>query len=500
MNTTELELIRSLTRDSYADFVREFWSTISAERLEWNWHMDVICEDLQKLALRVAAGQPKLHDELINISPGTSKSSLCSILYIPWVWTFMPHAQFIVASHSEKLALDLSNKSRDVIKSDKYRECFPEIKLRADQDTKGNFKNTKGGYRYAVGSGGTVIGFHGHFIIIDDPIDPNASLSEAELKSTNHWIKQTLRSRKVNKRVTVTIMVMQRLHQDDPAAQMKARKNVRHLCIPAETGFRINPPELADRYVDGLMDPDRLPREFLEEERLPTGMGEYGYAGQYGQDPVPAGGGMFKTHLLRWGRPPERFVATVRYWDKAATEGDGAYTVGVKGAMDHAGNIWVLDVARFRKDSYRREKVIKRVAQHDGRAVVVGVEQEGGSGGKESAEGTMRRLMQLGFRVRPLSPRGDKELRADEFSYYVNGGMVFLPERLRQGNTWVGWAAEYVDELKHFPFSTFKDQVDGSSGLLTCLVTKRRRVGGMRRAQAWKEEQARRPLAGRGPR
>lgn len=480
---TELDLVRSLCREDYESFVREFWETITKEPLLWNWHMSVICRDLQRLAERVFLRQPKEHDEVINIPPGTSKSSLCSVLFPPWVWTRMPEAQFICPSYSYDLSLDLSGKSRDCVKSEKYKACFPEIQLRSDQDTKGFFKNTAGGYRYAVGSRGTVLGFHGHFILIDDPIDPTRAVSEAEMMMTNHWIKQTLRGRKVDKRVTPTVLIMQRLHQDDPSAQMLERANVRHLCIPADLDYRVNPPELKAHYRDGLMDPVRLPADVLDEERSPAGLGEYGYAGQYGQDPVPAGGGMFKTDLIRTGQEPGEFKREVRYWDKAASENArGAYTVGVRMAEDFQGRFWVRNVIRVKRDSFRRERLILRTAKRDGHLTIVGVEEEGGSGGKDSARGTARRLR--GYRVKVLSARGDKELRADEFSVALNGGLVYLPDHQRdQHGNWTGWAKDYVEELKHFPFSKFKDQVDGSSGAFTVLNTGVRRVGGMRRGQ-----------------
>jgi phage terminase large subunit-like protein len=39
-----------------------------------------------------------------------------------------------------------------------------------------------------------------------------------------------------------------------------------------------------------------------------------------------------------------------------------------------------------------------------------------------------------------------------------------------------------VEELKYFPFSTYKDQVDASSGALTAVTRQRRQVGGMKRS------------------
>lgn len=464
------QLIASVCRDSFADFVKRFWKVVVPEDPVWNWHIPYICDEMQGVAERVFLGLPRENDVIVNVSPGSSKSTIASIMFTPWVWTRMPHARIIGASYAYPLALDLSRKCRDVVRSDLYRACFPEIQLREDQDTKGYFANTKGGMRYAVGSGGSVTGMHGHFIVVDDPLDPNQAVSEAELNNTNHWMKETLSSRKIDKRLTPTFLIMQRLHQNDPTAQGLKKKRVKHICLPATLTDKVAPIQLRDKYKNGLFDPIRLPKDILEETR--TEMGEYGYAGQYGQDPVPEGGGMFKTSMLRYDElVPKKWRRLVRYWDKAGTMGGGAYTVGILMGLDEDNRVWILDVVRVQLDSYSRERLVQRTARKDGIRVVVGLEQEPGSGGKESAETTVRRL--VGYKVRVDAPKGKKETRADPFSVQVNGGNVYLgPD--------TGWHGEYVEEMKFFPYSTYKDQIDASSGGFALLARPRRRVGGMK--------------------
>ena len=110
-------------------------------------------------------------------------------------------------------------------------------------------------------------------------------------------------------------------------------------------------------------------------------------------------------------------------------------------------------------------------AQLDGVGVVVGVEQEPGSGGKESAENTAKNL--AGFRVIIDRPTGDKVIRADPFSTQVNSGSVRMVK--------AEWNREYLEELQHFPFSKHKDQVDSSSGAFTILTRYNIRAGGLGR-------------------
>lgn len=383
----------------------------------------------------------------------------------------MKSTRIISASYARDIAMDLSRKSRDVIKSDRYRKTFPDIDIRDDQDAKGFFVNTQGGERYAFGVGGAVTGKHGHFIIVDDPLDPNRAVSEADLRAANRWMEETLPSRKVNKVTVPTILIMQRLHENDPTGARLAKADkvpVKHICIPAELTDNIKPAKLRDYYVDGLMDPHRLPYAALVEAEA---QGQYAYAAQYLQTPIPRGGAMFHTDKLLVEKPPARFTRKVRFWDKAGTAGGGAYTAGVLMARDVDGVFWVLNVVRGQWDAHRRESLIEGTAKSDTIVTTVGVEQEPGSGGKESAEATARRL--AGFHVvlyRVGKSDGDKEQRADPFAVQVNAGNV----KLAKGD----WNQAYIDELRFFPRSKFKDQVDASSGAFNILARARIVVGG----------------------
>ena len=129
-------------------------------------------------------------------------------------------------------------------------------------------------------------------------------------------------------------------------------------------------------------------------------LGQYGYAGQVGQNPILAGGGMFKTDhfiLIQTSPIPHHVLKTVRYWDKAGTAGGGAYTVGAKMCSMQDGRFILLDIKRGQWSSEERERVIRETAIADGQKCWVYVEQEPGSGGKESAESTVRNL--AGFNV-----------------------------------------------------------------------------------------------------
>lgn len=495
---TEQELLDFATKDpanlqraindrSLFEFLQWVWPAYSSQPFVANWHIKYLCKELEKIAYGVGNRQQKKHDLLINISPGTTKTALCSIIFPVWCWTKWYWMRFITCSYSSDLSLESAEYSRDIVKSPLFRSVYPELVIKSDKDSKGNFKIVKlidnvggnnkkakkeliGGNRYSTSVGGTLTGFHADIIIWDDPLKPDEAASPKQLKSVNNWIDQTLPTRKTNKAVSAIIGIMQRLNQSDPSGHLldKKKKKLKHVCLPGEIiHFKqfVRPKKLVKKYTkDGLFDKSRMPKDVLEE--LESDLGQYGYAGQIGQNPAPPGGGMFKVdNFVMTAQLLDRrqIVKSVRYWDKAATIGGGAYTVGVKMHLLKNKFFLVEDVKRGQWSSEVREKIIRQTAIADGTDVDVVIEQEGGSGGKESAEGTIRNL--AGFRVTAERPIGDKSKRADAYSVQVNNGSVILVV--------ADWNTRYKEEHELFPNGTYKDQVDGSSGAFNYLIKKK---------------------------
>lgn len=475
---------KELCKRSLYYFLQYFWDVVSSHTFHENWHIKYLCEELEKIAERVGNKEPRLYDLIINVPPGSTKTITCSIMFPIWCWTRWHWMKFITASYSGALSLQSADYSRELIRSVKFRELFPELAIRDDKDTKSNFEIVKrtltsvgrephtepGGSRYSTSVGGTLMGFHADILIVDDPLNPVQAASDIELENANHWMEQTLPTRKTNKDITPTILIMQRLHQDDPSGHIlsKQKENIRHICLPGEIkNYReqANPKEVIEFYKDDLLDPVRMPWKVLKD--LAADLGQYGYAGQIGQDPTPPGGGMFKVDHFSIVTTPVRpidIVHTIRYWDKAGTEGGtGSYTVGVKMSRTVA-NRWIIeDVKRGRWGTHERERIILNTALADGVKTQVWIEQEPGSGGKESAEGTIRNL--AGFVVRAERPTGDKVFRADPYSVQVNNGSFMI----LKGE----WNREFIEEHRFFPFSTYKDQVDAAAGAFNKLIGKK---------------------------
>lgn len=152
----------------------------------------------------------------------------------------------------------------------------------------------------------------------------------------------------------------------------------------------------------------------------------------------------------------------VRYWDKAATADDGDWTVGVL-MGERGGNFFVIDVIRGQYSTAQRENLIRQVAITDNQRyqrLTTWVEQEGGSGGKDSAVMTVQNL--AGYTVRTERVARDKVSRAEPMSAQAEVGNVKVV---------VGeWNEAWLTEMHAFPTGANDDQVDASSGAFNRLA------------------------------
>lgn len=97
-----------------------------------------------------------------------------------------------------------------------FLSVFPRReKLKADQNTRQYWTNVEGGQYYATGSQGTITGKGADIIIIDDPQNPEEADSPVMRKKVINNYHNTIKSRHNNKTEGATVIIMQRLHDND---------------------------------------------------------------------------------------------------------------------------------------------------------------------------------------------------------------------------------------------------------------------------------------------
>lgn len=174
---------------------------------------------------------------IINCPPRYSKTEMAVKAFIAKGLALNPASKYIHLSYSASLALDNSERTKDIVASDWYQELFPYVQIKPDSKAKQKWYTTAGGGVYATSSAGQVTGFGaglveedfpnednthkwGGAIIIDDPLKPEDAFSPVIRNKVNDRFENTIRSR-VNSRNTPIIVIMQRLHRDDLAGYLQ---------------------------------------------------------------------------------------------------------------------------------------------------------------------------------------------------------------------------------------------------------------------------------------
>lgn len=257
-----------LCKRSLFYFVKEFWDVINTNEYVHNWHIEYLCDEVQKVLTWVLNDEVKEYDLIVNIPPGTSKSTIITRMACAWLWANDDKKTIITNTIDSKNATEFSTSTRDIIQSEKYQLYFPHVKIRRDVSAKTFYQSANGGRRYSLTTRGSKTGKHADVLIDDDPMDYETANSPQEAKQCIEGFK-ALQTRKKDKAKVPYILVMQRLSSNDTTAHaLKSLDKVKHICLPAQDIHNnINPPELKEKYVDGLLDPVRLSRAILESQR-----------------------------------------------------------------------------------------------------------------------------------------------------------------------------------------------------------------------------------------
>jgi len=300
----------------------------------------------------------------------------------------------------------------------------------------------------------------GDRIVVDDPHNVLEAESDTKRREVLQWWDETMSTRLNDPETGAHIIIMQRVHEQDLTGHILAKNaGYEHLMLPMR--YETNHPAPCSTVL-GEVDIRDEPNEPLWDERfseevlgkLEKDLGEYAWAGQMQQRPAPREGGIIKVDNIQIvDVSPCDTVASVRAWDKAATQNSGARTAGVRIDRLEDGRYLLVHCEKGQWSQDEREKRIQSIAVLDGVDTNIWMEQEPGSAGKDSVQLSIRGL--AGFSARAERATGDKLTRADPFAVQVEAGNVLM---LRGA-----WNQEYVDELRMFPNGKFKDQMDATS-------------------------------------
>lgn len=449
----DVEFRRQRTRESFRWFAEAAWPNIEPRAFVDGRHIDVLCDFLQDYYDN-GGGE----DAVVNIPPGTGKSLICSVLFPCWIWAGRdPGHRTICTSYADTASRRDAIRARNLVQSEWWREAWPDISIPfQNTHAAADWTTTRGGWRISVPLGGQLTGRHGDMLIIDDPIKPeDARIERQALADVHRIIEETLPTRLLNPASAHRLIVMQRLHERDPAGVAIAR-GARRLVLPMRAEEQRDP--LDWREPRELLWPGMLTEP--DVAALESRMSAYAIAGQLQQRPVPEGGGMFRREHLRLGRISQN-AQTQGAWcisvDAAFKGNDRADYVAIGAVCFYEGKVWPTKVQRERLTFRQTCDALRLFAAEHRHVAAILVEDA--ANGPAIADALDREV--AGIRL--VKPLGGKEARAHVASAYWEAGDVVLPPDQP-------WVAAFVDELCGFPNGEHDDQVDMLSQAVNFLA------------------------------
>lgn len=473
------EMLDVLGRNDFDAFAAQvFPITQPGVIYEHNWHIECISEHLQ------AMHRGEISRLIINLPPRSLKSYLVSQAFPAWLLGKDPCEKIINVSYGLSVVEQNAMKCRSIIGSPLFKRMFPQFEMGA-LDRILHFETSMKGHYYADTALSAITGIGCNYMILDDLLKPMEALSDTVRNSTNENMRATLLNRFDDKRIGKLLMVMQRVHTDDPTGNLLKDKNIVHLKLPGETKTVVhvklpvygktlewNMPE------NSLLFPVRLSREILDQLRLD--MTEYHYCGQILQEPVPLGGGEFKDNWVQYYEGGSIFPAkmnVVILCDPAGGEElnkkkkkSSDWTAFIVVGLSNDNNYYLLDIVRDRLNPSDRIDTLFTLHRKwnglTGKPPKVGYEKYGMMTdthylrAKQKREGYMFSLIELGGQM-------IKEERIRRLIPDMQQGRWYLPATLfyvdNEGRRF-DLVSELVNsEMKSFPRGRFDDMLDALS-------------------------------------
>jgi predicted phage terminase large subunit-like protein len=439
------------------------------------WVKEVSCHFQQFYEDMVAGKRPKL----ILESPPQHGKSFTVEDFLAWIAGVNPNWKSVFTSYADDLGMRTNTTLQRMIMSERYKKVFAKTKLPEENTVAlsdryrrtsrllefvghtGSFRNTT--VNGAINGLGLDLG------AIDDPIKGRKEANSITIRdSTWSWLTDDFFNRFSDG--AGFLMTTTRWHVDDPAGRFVLKfPDTKVLKYAALGKFDEDCKWVADKDGTPLFPEFKSLEHIRERQSLMT---QAGFESVFQQSPYVIGGGMFQIEqfdLISPNFDKKLIQSSVRYWDKAGTDKDDgaiAYTAGV--LMHKIKNdLYIIeDVRHGQWSALKREQIIKQTAQMDRDSFGYGkvqtwIEQEPGSGGKESAENSVRNLG--GFSVFPDKVTGDKITRAEPYAAQVEGNNVMLVQ--------AEWNRNFIDEHETFPAGKTKDIVDASAGAFMKLNT-----------------------------
>ena len=451
---------------------------------------------------------------MLLVPPRHGKSELASIRFPAYCLGHHPEWEIINCGYNLDLPMKFSRRVREIVRDPGYKPMFPNTLLDPDSSAAEAWNTTMGGGFTAAGVGGGITGKGATVLIIDDPIKNQEEADSIVVRDGLwDWYWSTAYSRLAPGGGVLIIQTW--WHDDDLAGRLQQKMRteddadqfviIKYPALAEQWEYRNKETDLIERYdkpidenhtglrlpqraesksvpstINDTYDLLRMPGEALHPERYNEKMMTSMRANQppriwsalYQQNPVPDEGAYFRKEYFRYEPvAPSAFNRNVyQAWDFAIGERQqNDYTVGVTLVQDENDFLHMVELVRFKGDSFTIVEEILDAAQRWGAEptapLTLGVEDSQiWKAIKPLLEKRMaERSIYPPYEV--MRPLTDKLARARSLQGRMQQGRVYFP-------TEASWMRDVHTELLRFPAGVHDDIVDALAWAVNLAVGK----------------------------
>lgn len=448
-------------------------------------HVPFICKELEDVVRYIETGEgtPIL---VLATPPRHLKTTIVADKLTEWFHGRNPSKKVMCTSHSGSLIEESSKRVRGMInhnprfanlfgekattRIDAQGMAIPDVEVANDTRAADKWRiEGFGGEHHAVGVGGTLTGFGGHLIIVDDPLPGRAEAeSQAFQNRSIEFFRSTLFTRR--EKNAAIVIIMQLWNDKDLVGWLKRVKD------PEDPEYIANFPPVKFVYLRAIAEKDDplgreegaalwpTERPVSELLAIKGALGEYYFNSQYQQRPTSPEGAIFNRSWFPV-RPKAAVSYKIQYWDTAEKKGqENDYWAGVTLGVTAYG-VQLLDVVYKKMTPHEgEESVMQFYDLHNSEeepVAVVWVES------KSSGPAIVSSLQAATDKFIPVREAkvigGDKVARANSVQHYCAAGRV----QLLQHSPWI---PTFIDEITAFPTGAHDDLPDAFCGGLSKLV------------------------------
>ena len=452
-------------------FYQASWSVFEGDPFVANWHHEALAEALEAIYYN------QIDNLIVQMPPGTGKSTMCNVAFPAWVWLQDPSIRFMTPSVTDKLSFRDSIRTKDVISSPWYQKYYGhKFKLDRNVNAKGFWRNDKQGYRLAGGLRGQGIGERYDIGIVDDPHKPGETV-DGPMKDFvwEWWVNLfSMREAPLNAR---KVVIHQRLAVDDLIGRLLEAEagNWEVLNLPM-----YYEPKAFYAWTETNFLPNRDPRQTETDLLFPQAwdaekcrkkaklLGPYGAPAQFQQRPVNLEGGLVKSKWFKnysMGNRTSFFNTTqlvIGSWDLSFGETGGSYCVGQVWGIRNGNQKYLIDEYRGKWEFPQQKAAIKQMLKDYPQIRTLLIEKKAnGEALVSSLQKEIASFATRGVNLIPVKVHKSKEIRLYQCLSDFEAGNVVIPT-----STDKSWVDEYITELINFPVSSTDDRVDATTQAL----------------------------------